>query len=140
MGKSNCCNPDRIVDSIVNRLKEELMSSVEVTFPEKNTEERAVGTVKIDSARMEHAFNIASSELNRMTRVVDAVFQYKTDNPEATDVELKLHTCKELLCAFKEMTAADLLSHLLSVDLKKGERQIMVTLTFPWEITLENGL
>lgn len=72
--------------------------------------------------------------------VVDGAFEFRNIHPESTDDEVKLHLCNKLLEELKSTNTEKLLPHLRSVDLKKGERQIVVTLTFPWEVTASNFL
>ena len=75
-----------------------------------------------------------------INHVINSAFMLQNNHPQPTQEELKLHICEKLLDEFKKTTANDLLPHLRSVDLKKAERQIVVTLTFPWEITVSNFL
>lgn len=72
--------------------------------------------------------------------VIDSVFQYRSNHPEATEEEIKLHACKALLEELKGANAEELLPHFRSMDLKKKERQIEVCLSFPWEVTFSNIL
>ncbi|MEC0233600.1 hypothetical protein P4H71_04420 [Paenibacillus kribbensis] len=71
-------------------------------------------------------------------KVVDAAARFRNDNPSATDDEAKLHAFEYLLSELKQSSAEELLPHFRSLDLKKTERQVVVTLTFPWEITFSN--
>lgn len=73
-------------------------------------------------------------------KVIDSVLELRRNQPQLTNEELKLQMCKKLLDEFQKTTASDLFPHLRSVDLVKKERQIVVTLTFPWDVTISNFL
>lgn len=72
--------------------------------------------------------------------VIDSSFAFQNDFPNSSDAELKRYVCEKLLEELKTTTAEELLPHLRSVDLVKKERQVVVTLTFPWEVTVSNFL
>lgn len=72
--------------------------------------------------------------------VIDSAFEFVNHHPQSTQEEIKQHICEKLLEEFKKATAKELLPHLRSVDIKKAERQVVVTLTFPWDVTVSNFL
>lgn len=75
-----------------------------------------------------------------VSKVVDAAFQFRDSNPNATDEEVKLHVCMCLLMELKRLNADEFLPYFRSMDLKKAERQVVVNLSFPWAVTFSNFL
>ncbi|MDQ0492777.1 hypothetical protein [Paenibacillus brasilensis] len=71
-------------------------------------------------------------------KVVDVATQFRNENPGATADEVKLHVLEYLLSELKQSSTEELLPHFRSLDLKKTERQVVVTLSFPWETTFSN--
>lgn len=75
-----------------------------------------------------------------ISKIVDDCFQFRIRNPEMTKTEFDQYVCGLVLDELKKMSAEELLPFFRSMDLKKSERQVVITLSFPHELPKTNFL
>lgn len=71
--------------------------------------------------------------------VIDGLLQSDASR-SGSEEDRKRIACELLLNELKDSTAEELLPYFRSMDLKKAERQMVVTLSFPWEVSYSNFL
>jgi hypothetical protein len=75
-----------------------------------------------------------------ISNVIDRVFESQQGVADPDPVETKRLICEFLLEELKATNTEELTPHFRSLDLKRPERQVVLTLSFPWDVESSNFL